>query len=170
VCELHNCSDWWGSLHQLLFVKNKQILWLSILGIFLTETRNQSYQKIIAIAIAIQHLILSCLPILCYILILHQLLRVHTDWVTEQHWRQAGVCYGGTSTQTLSKSIKNLNPCLYQILPHLLLLVCCHRIWFMLRYILVWNLFSQLIINEMQTNTKCLWYCRLSTTESYENI
>jgi len=95
--------------------------------------------------------------------------RAYWLWVTDQHWRYTGLCYGGTSTQTLSKSSKNLNPCLYQILPHFLLLVCCHRIWFMLRYILVWNLFSQLIINEMQKNTKCLWYCWLSTTKNYEN-
>jgi len=50
----------------------------------LTETRNQSYKQI-AIAIAIQHLILSCLPILCYILILHQLLRVHTHYESQNN-------------------------------------------------------------------------------------
>jgi len=51
----------------------------------LTETRNESYRQIIAIAIGIKHPIPSCLPVLCYILILRQLLRVYIDYESQNN-------------------------------------------------------------------------------------
>jgi hypothetical protein len=73
-----HCSDL-CNVYQLHFFKNKRIPLLGIFRIFLTETRNQSYRQTTAIAIAMQHPILLCLPILCYIMMLHQLLKVDTD-------------------------------------------------------------------------------------------
>jgi hypothetical protein len=91
-----HCSDW-CNIHQLLFFKNKRILLLGIFGIFLTETRNQSYRQIAAIAIAMQYPILLCLPVLCYIMVVHQLLKVDTD-NKSRTTLYIGLCYGGTST------------------------------------------------------------------------